>query len=103
MTNTEKLRVEIISQLGRQGITSGPECTLHALRYLDENGEIIEPPEWIEMLGGEPGPLELLEPPKPSERALTWTALVNVLAMQAARHSVEPVIEAAYIERQHPE
>ena len=93
------MRTEIINQLDRRGVTAGPEGTLYVLRYLDEYGEIIEPPEWIELQDGEPGTLESLEPPQLSERALTWTALINELATQAARHGVEPVLEAAFIER----
>jgi len=47
----EKLKADIVLLLRRQGVEETPEKDLYTLRYLDEEGQLIEEPDWIELEG----------------------------------------------------
>jgi hypothetical protein len=69
----EKLKAEIVLCLKRQGIENPPEKALYILRYLDEGGQVIEEPDWIELEGWEPTSLEW---PAPQNRMdVPWHGL----------------------------
>lgn len=79
MQNAADLKAELIYQLARQGITAGPEGTVYHLRYREQTAEEAQ------------------------GQAYPWQGLLDELVLQAARHGIGPVIEAAYIEKHKPE
>jgi hypothetical protein len=98
----EKLKADIVLLLRRQGVEETPEKDLYTLRYLDEEGQLIEEPDWIELEGWEPTSLEWPAPPKQNGRSMAWPELVNELSRQATLHGIDSVMKAVQIEYAYP-
>jgi hypothetical protein len=98
-TTREKLKDEIALLLERQNVTKDNDKALFILRYLDEDGQFIEEPEWIELGGWEPTSLEWPAPPKHNGRSMTWLELINELSRQAVLHGIDSVMKVVHIEK----
>jgi hypothetical protein len=102
MHKREIAKAEIIEQLAKQGIEECSEGTLYILRFLDESGDIIEAPEWIELEGWEPISLEWPTPPKQNGCSMTWLELINKLSRLAKLHGIDSLMKAVQIECTRP-